>query len=144
MRRPLWSRAVAALVAIWFAIMMAEPAALHSCPMHGGLAVTAAAAGGHHHGGSVPAALAAPSEHAAQPQHGAPAPVDHGAGGHQCTCLGQCAMGVGAAAPAAVVALAPVVETHATRDAGLPDFEYVPVAAAHVLPFANGPPTVVA
>lgn len=141
MRRPLWSRALAALLAVWFAIVMAEPAALHSCPMHGGPAV-AAASGGHH---AAPAPEAAASIHAAarhgMAHHGAPVPADRGAG-HQCTCLGRCAAGVGAAAPAARVVLAQAVETAAARDSGLPDHEYVPVAAAHVLPFANGPPTV--
>ena len=44
-------------------------------------------------------------------------------------------------APPAVLADA---ETAAARDSGLPDFEYAPVAAAHVLPFSNGPPTTVA
>jgi hypothetical protein len=37
------------------------------------------------------------------------------------------------------VALAEVV-TGAATDAGLPDYAYVPVAAEHVLPLANGPP----
>jgi hypothetical protein len=32
------------------------------------------------------------------------------------------------------------VATAARSDSGLPDYNYVPVAAAHVLPFQNGPP----
>jgi hypothetical protein len=136
MRRPLWNRAVAAVMAVWLAIVMAEPAALHSCPMHGGLAVGASAAGQEHAVSAVPH----PGSTDAAMHRGAPAP-GHG-GGHQCTCLGRCAAAVGVAAPAPRVVLTSVVETAATRDSGLPDFEYVPVAAAHVLPFANGPPTV--
>ena len=134
MRRSLWHRALAAVMAAWLAIVMAEPAVLHACPMHGGVGMTHAASAAHgvamemtHH------AASAPADSPAQPAHG-----------HQCTCLGQCSAPVGVAAPAALVALAPTIETVAARDGGLPDFEYVPVAAAHVLPFANGPPTTVA
>jgi hypothetical protein len=130
MRRSFWHRALAALMAGWLAIVMAEPAVLHACPMHGG--AHAAAQGG---------------EGSAMAMHGvaghssdAPPP----ARGHQCTCLGQCCAPVGVAAPAALVALGPALERAAARDAGLPDFEYVPVAAAHVLPFPNGPPSSVA
>jgi hypothetical protein len=39
----------------------------------------------------------------------------------------------------AAIALADAV-TVATRDAGLPDYAYVPVAARHVLPLAHAPP----
>ena len=111
MRRSLWHRALAAVMAAWLAIVMAEPALLHACPTHG----------------VAPATGDAPAQH-----------------GHQCTCLGQCHAPVGVAAPAALVSLASGLEVVAARDSGLPDFEYAPVAAAHVLPFANGPPATVA
>ena len=143
MHRPFWYRAVAAVMAVWLAIVMAEPAALHACPMHGGVMHGVAGAGTRSAAGAAGASDAA-AAHAAMghdaASHERPA---HGTG-YQCTCLGRCTAPVGAAAPAAAVALLPTVETSATRDAGLPDFEYVPVAAAHVLPFANGPPTTVA
>lgn len=132
MRRSLWHRAFAAVMAAWLAIVMAEPAVLHACPMHGG----------------AHAAIESGSASAMTMAHGAAAQSSdrpsHPAPGHQCTCLGQCCAPVGVAAPAALVALAPAPESAAARDAGLPDFEYVPVAAAHVLPFPNGPPTPVA
>jgi len=135
MRRSLWHRALAAVMAAWLAIVMAEPALLHACPTHGGAAGEAHAAVAQHGAamgmthGKAPATGDAP----AQPAHG-----------HQCTCLGQCHAPVGVAAPAALVSLASGLEVAAARDSGLPDFEYAPVAAAHVLPFANGPPTTVA
>ena len=132
MRRSLWHRALAACMAAWLAIVMAEPALLHACPMHGG--AHAAMQGGR--------ASAMPMAHGAA-AHSSDAPAQP-AHGHQCTCLGQCCAPVGVAAPAAVVALRPALERAATADSGLPDFEYVPVAAAHVLPFPNGPPTLVA
>jgi len=56
-----------------------------------------------------------------------------------CTCPGECAAASPAAFATTPTTLA--VVTAATIDSGLPDYEYVPVAAAHVLPFANGPPT---
>jgi hypothetical protein len=57
----------------------------------------------------------------------------------QCTCLGQCCSAPPVALVATNVTLAAVV-TAASADAGLPDYAYVPVAAQHVLPLANGPP----
>ena len=133
MRRSLWHRALAAFMAAWLAIVMAEPAVLHACPTHGG-AHAASMQGGRANGMTMAhGAAAQTSEAPAHPAHG-----------HQCTCLGQCCAPVGVAAPASAVALVTALETDATRDTGLPAFEYVPVAAAHVLPFANGPPTTVA
>ena len=136
MRRSLWYRALAALMAAWLAIVMAEPAVLHACPMHGGAHAAASAAVQGGAGSAMTMAHDAAS-------HASDAPA-HPAHGHQCTCLGQCCTPVGVAAPATVVALVTAPDSAAARDAGLPDFEYVPVAAAHVLPFPNGPPTLVA
>ena len=133
MRRSFWHRALSAFLAAWLAIVMAEPAALHTCPTHGGS-----------HAAAMPGAASAMAMGEAMSAHHRAGTPERPARGHQCTCLGQCNAPVGVAAPAALVALLPAVETSATRDFGLPDYEYVPVAAAHVLPFANGPPTSVA
>ena len=130
MPRSLWHRVLSAFVAVWLALVLGEPAVLHACPMHGG----APAAG-------VLAAAGVPDAAAGHHEHGAPAAPS---GGHQCTCLGHCSAPVGVAAPAAAVALVPSADAASTRDRGLPDYEYVPVVAAHVLPFANGPPTTTA
>jgi hypothetical protein len=42
-RHPL-HRALAALLAVWFAVVMVEPASLHQCPMHDRALATAAPA----------------------------------------------------------------------------------------------------
>jgi hypothetical protein len=133
MKRTLWSRVMALFVGLWFVAVSAGPELAHACPMHGGHSTTASGGDAH----SAHAALAtdvAGSQHqtASSPQSASP----HGM---QCTCLGQCC----GAAPVAVIsttlALAEL-DTVATRDAGLPDYAYVPVAAQHVLPLANAPP----
>ena len=125
LRRPL-----AALIAVWFVLVMVEPAALHSCPVHGGHAAAEGAGGssGGHGAGSLHA------------NHGssAPAPGHHAA----CTCPGDCtAAGVGVAVPSAMpgVVAAPVLQAPArvritvVRATAPADF---------VLPFANGPPRI--
>jgi hypothetical protein len=120
MRRRL-ARALAAVFTLWFAIAMVEPAVLHACPVHD-VASVPAGANGHSHVG-----------HDAAPAH--PTSSSH------CLCLGDCATIAGVALPSPVTRLmaANVVEA---RNTGLPDHAYVPVAVAHAIPFANGPPTV--
>ena len=59
MQRTRLARTFAVLFAFWFAVSLAEPAALHSCPMHG-----TSVASGHAHG--------LVSHHAAAPEHGTP------------------------------------------------------------------------
>ena len=77
--------------------------------------------------------------HGVATHHGAATTDSQPLRGTQCTCLGQCCSAPPVALVATTIALADVV-TSATRDAGLPDYAYVPVAAQHVLPLANGPP----
>jgi hypothetical protein len=101
--------------------------------MHGSHSAAAKLASSGHtdHAGAVPVATAAhhsTSSSESTPQHGT-----------QCTCLGQCCGAAPVAFVSASVTLADIV-TVATRDHGLPDYAYVPVAAQHVLPFAHGPP----
>ena len=114
MQRPLLSRFVALLLGFWFIAVSAGPELTHACPTHGSHAATASAHAGH---GATPA-----------PEKS-----------NQCTCLGQCCSSAPVAMASAHIALIDV-STVATHDTGLPDYEYVPVAAQHVLPPANGPP----
>ena len=114
MQRPLLSRIVAVLLSFWFVAVSAGPELTHACPTHGSHTATASA-------------------HSA---HGAtPTPEKS----NQCTCLGQCCSSTPVAIASSDITLVEVL-TAASRDAGLPDYEYVPVAAQHVLPPPNGPP----
>src|ERR1051325_623140 len=95
MRRALWFRSLASLLALWLPLVAGEPGLLHPCPMHGaGRAVVASLRGetvqppatdhSHHHAGM------AAAEH--QPSH-SPAPAhDH----HSCTCIDCCAVSASA------------------------------------------------
>ena len=117
-----------ALFAAWFPLIMAEPAALHSCPLHGHMQSVVSAAHDHDAAGAHHAHHGAASETSTPSGHGA-----------HCTCLGQCCAVSPVALHSARVMLGHVATT-ARSDSGLPDYHYVPVAAAHVLPFQNGPP----
>ena len=127
MRRRLWTRVTALLVGGWFVAVTAGPQLTHACPMHGGHAIAASLDAAH-------------DGHAAVTEHHSASNTEstshHGA---QCTCLGQCCCSGPVAALATHVALADA-ETIVSRDAGLPDYAYVPVAAQHILPLANAPP----
>ena len=126
---------MALFVGLWFIAVSAGPELTHACPTHGTHAV-AATLGVSHSGHGAPAAQPAASEHhettAADTQSSSHP-------GTQCTCLGQCCGTGPVATVSATIALAES-EWNASRDAGLPDYAYVPVAAQHVLPLANAPP----
>jgi hypothetical protein len=109
-------------MAVWLAFSLSEPAILHSCPVH-----DAGVSGHSMHGGM--ASMHQPANHSRS-------------NGHACTCIGSCCSvaPVGLAAESISIAFA---ATTTVRDTGLPDYEYLPVAAAHVLPFSNGPPATV-
>ena len=127
MRRSLFSRITALFVGFWFVAMTAAPEAAHACPMHGSHATLAALGAGH----------GAHASHVGHhPTSGNDTAPTHGS---QCTCLGQCCSTGPVALIASGFSLADVM-TFATRDAGLPDYAYVPVAAQHVLPPALAPP----
>jgi hypothetical protein len=121
MRRAWWFRPLAASFAVWFTAYAVEPASLHACDLHDAsptVSATTHAHDGHH----------TPASGAEQTDEGASC----------CTCPGDCSP----VSPAAlsVGSAAWVIATAVATDTGLPDYEYLPVAAAHVLPFANGPP----
>jgi len=126
MRRSTWTRVIALFVGIWFVAAAAGPELTHACPMHGGHSSAASAAEHADHG--------AVAEH--HPASSSESPSHHGT---QCTCLGQCCSTGPVAVLSARTALSDT-DTVATRDAGLPDYAHVPVAAQHVLPLANAPP----
>jgi hypothetical protein len=115
------SRAFAALVLLWFAVVTTEPAALHLCPVHG-----------------APAAAGATAEHVGD-GHSHHGPSQ---GGEQttCTCIGDCSAGgfsVALSSPAQpLVVVAPESSEGPRLETGRPRIP----AAAFLLPYANGPP----
>jgi hypothetical protein len=127
-RRTRLHRFLAAFSALWLAISIAEPAVLHLCPMHDGVAAAAGTQGDHTGHGAHAAADAAAD---------ANAPSDEES---SCLCIGDCPAAAGVSLLPAGVAITDVVLTIGT-DSGLPDFEYLPVSRALLLPFANGPPS---
>jgi len=133
---PLVRRVVAALLAPWFAVVAADPAAVHRCDMH--MAPVAAQA----------AAVAMPMghDHAAMMRHADGHQADrHGTSNtppasHHCTCPGGCC----ASAPVAVQVTPELtwVPVFVLRGAPVSPTISAPVSdAEHVLPFANGPPS---
>jgi hypothetical protein len=127
-RRSLWRRSVAALFAPWLMVVMAEPAALHTCAMHAGHMVrmadmAASADAGHHM--DAPDADQAPGT----PEHSS----------HHCTCLGGCCAASPVATPSAPE-LSWVPVEHRRGDSPIADEQRPAISAEHVLPFANGPP----
>jgi hypothetical protein len=127
------SRTLNALFALWFAVVLGDPGALHTCAMH--------AAG---HGASH---VVSAGEHMAMHSGAAPAGVAHGSGSHSpgdgapvCTCVGHCcAMSVVAPLPSApTTQVAEVVAEQ--RDVAAEPLEAAPSQPDLRLPFGNGPP----
>ncbi len=127
MRRAWWFRSLAVVLAAWFTVVMAEPAALHNCPVHGG------AAAGH----------AAPAAHEHAQSHAASMPDGGGQQQHAvCTCVGTCCAAriAGAAVPGETVVVALVVTSQARR-AVLPSTTAPSIDEPEfLLPYPNGPP----
>ena len=135
MRRNLISRVLASVLGTWLAICLAEPAQLHTCTMHGGLAVVQTEAGDSHgsvatgHGG-----MRAETGHSHHDQ-------SSDSQSRQCTCLGDCNAGssqIGIAA--AGISLLTVATTEASAAELVYDSPWV-IAPDFLLPFSNGPPT---
>jgi len=121
MHRSFATRLLAALVAVWFTINMVEPAWLHACPVHDGLAVTPTAN---------------------QSGHSGHQPASHDESGgrtksHLCQCLGACTTAAIVSTPPS--SLVGTIEVSASAP-GLPEYEHPILERAHELPFANGPP----
>ena len=127
MPRSIGSRLFAAFVAVWFTINMVEPAWLHACPVHDGLAITSTA---NHHA----------AESGSMAHHGG----SHDDGrsqdaAHLCQCLGACTAAAMVAAPVPSQVATGVVSVAAP---GLPEYSHPVFERAYELPFANGPPRV--
>ncbi|MEI6740514.1 MAG: hypothetical protein WCK74_09410 [Gemmatimonadaceae bacterium] len=137
-RRSLRSRLASALLAPWFAFVVADPVPMHGCPMHEAVpaaasvapAVDGAMAHHGHHAMSVDGAGTQPDS----------APSDHGQG-HSCTCLGACCVATPAPLPASTVSMETAPVGHARRSvAAMPRTLAVVLPDAYMRPFANGPP----
>lgn len=126
-------------MSIWLAICLAEPMQLHTCVMHGGLAIQVAGHPGHpgsmlHHTGAAHHSTAASGQSSDHSSH-----QQGDSHSRQCSCLGDCNTGgssVGLAAMRVQLELPPI---HSFSVA----FAYASPsdAAPHFfLPFSNGPP----
>ncbi|HEX2601655.1 MAG TPA: hypothetical protein VHL32_06025 [Gemmatimonadaceae bacterium] len=140
MQRSWVFRAFATVMGVWLAICLAEPLQLHTCVMHGGLAIDVA---GHHGEMGSASSHPTPSEHHAQMashsagEHGQRGQSDHHA--RQCSCLGDCNAGKTPVvlASAAVNIDAPML----SRVDAVYDYASPSLVAPHfLLPFSNGPP----
>jgi len=117
-----WSRSLAGALAIWFGLVMAAPALLHSCPR--GLAGAAMAGAGEGH-----------AQHGAQhsDQRGPEAPT-------KCQCLGSCAVSTPAVLSGGTTV--PFVLAAPLSAEGLPATADVAaiLRGDHSQPFATAPP----
>lgn len=146
-RRPV-VRALTTLWAVWFVLLLSEPALLHPCPMHDGVPIAAAPnaalpgqPGPVEASGMPDIASAAPSHHAHMMGGGESADPTPAAPhqGHSCSCLGDCALSI-AVVPASAHRLATASALHQSAPLFDDAARVVKVAADHVIPFANGPP----
>ena len=142
-RRSRFARAFSGILAVWLAICLAEPMQLHTCVMHGGLAM----AGSMHGmgGGSMDRdAMSSGSTNRAHPAASLEGRPHHNDGTDdqsiQCICLGDCS---GGRTPVGLTA-APVFLASLQFDVPTPVFSYVSPSLASprfLLPFSNGPPS---
>lgn len=139
-RSPLGS-AFAAVMLLWFALITAEPAVLHSCPVHSGASSPHGSAPSSHGAGN-----AAADEHAGHEQHSPvsahPSQSHDGdtPDQHRCACIGDCSSGPSASGlPAASASPAAAIEW-AVRHSVIRDESVIVTAPAFLRPFANGPP----
>jgi hypothetical protein len=139
MKRRFTSRLLGALLAPWFAFVVAEPVSMHACAMHSGhrgpsstaVAATAAPSADHAHAhGTV--AQAEPA------QTDAPAPSDQ----HPCNCMGMGCQAAAVPMPSAQVSLVDVA-THRVALKVAPTSAQALATSQrdHDRPFAIGPPT---
>jgi hypothetical protein len=126
-------RSLASFLAMWLAICLAEPVQLHTCAMHGGLAIDVAM----HDGGPHLAHHSTASIHSmAGHSHRDQAP---GSQSNQCSCLGDCS---GGKTPIFLTA-APTQFTSVSVEQSPAIFGYASpsvVSPRFLLPFSNGPP----
>lgn len=135
MRRNLISRVLASVLATWLAICLAEPARLHTCTMHGGLAIVQTAVGSSH--ASVATGHGAKRAEPGHSHHDQSSDSQS----RQCTCIGDCNAG---SSPVGIAAAGISLLTVATTEASAAELVYDSprvVAPDFLLPFSNGPPT---
>jgi hypothetical protein len=130
------TRSVAALFALWFAVVLGDPGVLHTCAMHGGH--------GGHGAAPVTVALDVQMAHGVHGTHGAhvPSPADpqHSGAPATCTCIGHCcAVTVAAPLPTLATVPVPVAVAKERHPLDAPVVE-APAAPDRRLPFSNGPP----
>jgi hypothetical protein len=106
----------AAVIGLWFGVMIAEPARLHACPMHD-------------------LAAANPAAHQMAHHHGVP--HDQHSGQHSCTCIGTCATAAAPSAPAVASFATSIVDA---ADEGIAACARAIIEPDFAIPFANGPP----
>jgi hypothetical protein len=122
------SRISSVLAALWLAVVSTVPATTHLCPAHG-----AGAVGGHHAPIRHAHAQALRSQGATHGDHPAPTQA------HHCTCVGPCRCTCPVILKSVDLTLH-IAIGGAITTAPLPEYVHIPVAAQHVLPFANAPP----
>ncbi len=131
-RRNWFFRSLASVFAVWLATCMVEPMQLHTCAMHGGLAIEQTT-GAHGH---------SPSGHRMAAHRMGQSDQHQGTDGQsqQCSCLGDCN---GGSAPVGLTASAVSLLDPGIVANAISSFDYASpplVAAAFLLPFSNGPP----
>jgi hypothetical protein len=109
------------VVSLWFVGVSTTPELAGHCPMHGS------------HKAPTMAGMVGGDDHQATGDQ--PAPQR----GMQCSCPDQCCSTPPVALLSVRITLAEVLSA-VTRATGLADYDYVPVAARHLLPLAHAPP----
>ena len=138
MPREFATRALRALLAVWFVLSVGEPSVVHFCPMHASAAAELAYARMSPFAMQRDAAHGAAGHHA---QHGASShSQSSGQHQHHCTCIDCCIASASSALVATGVELptTPVVAVleRLPSSNGLPALEAPP----HLLPPSTGPP----
>jgi hypothetical protein len=112
-------RVFAALFSFWFLLVVIEPEAVHSCPVHTLAAAASESAHTHH-------------------THGANSGTEKSSHG-SCSCPGDCAASAFSAIPASTPALAASIHFQGSE---IPRVSggHVPARVGLLLPFAIGPP----
>jgi hypothetical protein len=132
--RNVTSRAFSAVLSLWLALCLVEPTQLHTCEMHGGLAIQQSGGGlGHTHSAARHRTATHFTGHSQHDQGG-------DSQSQQCSCLGDCN---GGSAPvglvAATISLSASIDTD--RSSAKVEYESPALVSAHfLLPYANGPP----
>ena len=117
-------RPLAALVSIWFLVVMIEPEAVHSCRVHGSASSPGAAHAGHH--------MAGAGQHESQKTSAA-----------VCTCPGDCAASSFSTIPRSLPHIEATVAFRTEPRIALEGRAHFERADL-VLPFAIGPPAITA